>query len=217
MKRSLGLVAASLIAASCGSATSTAPTATTPTPTPSTYTLSGQVTSTTGAAIAGAAIRIADGANAGRSTSSDGNGTYTLTGLTVSGFTVNISAANYSSASTAVTLTSNQTVNVRLTPTPLFTASGTGNTVFDMPATVATLHVTGSYTGSSSNFIIWVGPAGSSCSVSVSSGCRLIVNVIIGTFGGNRPTYDGIVQTGGGGVVSISNSAGVAWSFTEVR
>jgi hypothetical protein len=100
---------------------------------------------------------------------------------------------------------------------PLFTRSGSGNTVFDMPSSVTKLHIVGNYTGSSSNFIIWVGPAGSSCSISGGSGCRLLVNVILGTFAGNSPTYDGIVQTGGGGTVSISLSAGVSWSLTEVR
>lgn len=100
---------------------------------------------------------------------------------------------------------------------PLFSVSGTGNTVFDMPAYVQKLHVTGTYNGSSSNFIIWVGPAASACGVSIGSGCRLLVNEIIGTFNGHTPTYDAIVQTGGGGTVSITNSSGVAWTLTEVQ
>lgn len=100
---------------------------------------------------------------------------------------------------------------------PLFTSTGVGNNVFTMPATVATLHITASYTGSSSNFIVWAGPVGSSCSVSVGSGCRLLVNVIIGTFGSNKPTYDSVIQTGGGGTVTVSQSDGVTWSMTEVR
>jgi len=48
--------------------------------------------------------------------------------------------------------------------------------------------------------------------------CRLLVNVIIGTSSlASSATYDNTVQTGGGGIVLISNSTGVSWSFTEVR
>jgi Carboxypeptidase regulatory-like domain len=89
----------------CGGTNSAAPT---PAPTQTTFTLSGQVTSSAGGAVSGATIRVVDGPNAGRSTSSDGNGTYSLTGLTQSGFTVNISATNYSATAIGVTLTSNQ-------------------------------------------------------------------------------------------------------------
>lgn len=111
MKRSLTLAAVALSFA-CGSSPTT-PSAT-PAPTPTTFTLSGQVTSTTGVVLVGATIRIADGPNANRSTSSDGNGNYSLSGLTQSGFTVSTSATNYATTSMGVTLTSNQTVNVQL-------------------------------------------------------------------------------------------------------
>ncbi len=100
----------------------------------------------------------------------------------------------------------------------LFTISGTGNTVFTMPDSVTTVRIVGTFTSGSSNFIVWVGPAGSACSVSVGGNCRLLVNVIIGTSSlASSTTYDGVVQTGGGGTVSILNSADVSWSFTEVR
>jgi hypothetical protein len=81
--------------------------------------------------------------------------------------------------------------------------SGAGNTVLDMPTRVARVRITGSFTGRSTNFIIKIGG-------------RLIVNELLGTSWPST-TYDGTHLTGGGGVTEITNSSGVAWSFTEVR
>jgi Bacterial Ig-like domain (group 1) len=93
------------------------------------------------------------------------------------------------------------------TPTPvpptLFTKSGTGNDVFDMPTSVARVRITGTFTGTSSNFIVRIGG-------------DLVVNVIIGTSQGLATMTTGVYLTSGG-VVAITNSDGVAWSFTEVR
>jgi hypothetical protein len=50
-------------------------------PTPTTYTLNGTVTATTGGPISGATVRILDGANAGRSTTTSSAGSYSFTGL----------------------------------------------------------------------------------------------------------------------------------------
>lgn len=85
----------------------------------------------------------------------------------------------------------------------IFRRNGSGDTVFDMPADVARIRVIGIYTGSSSNFIVKIGG-------------RLIVNELLGTFWG-QTRYDGTLLTGGGGVVAITNSSGVAWSFEEIR
>jgi hypothetical protein len=86
---------------------------------PTAFSLNGQVTdSATGAGIPGATVFIADGPNAGRSTRTDASGNYSLAELLQSGFTVNVSASNYVSQSTGVTLTSNQTLSLQLTPQP---------------------------------------------------------------------------------------------------
>jgi hypothetical protein len=85
----------------------------------------------------------------------------------------------------------------------LFHRSGTGDSVFDMPADVARVRIIGVYTGFSSNFIVRIGG-------------RLTVNELLGT-GWSQTRYDGTLLTGGGGVVSITNSSGVSWSFEEVR
>jgi hypothetical protein len=87
---------------------------------------------------------------------------------------------------------------------PAFTRSGTGNAAFDMPTDVARIRVTGTYTGHSSNFIIWVNN-------------QLIVNELLGT-GWPSTSYSGTHQLpAGGGVTRVENSTGVAWTITEVR
>jgi hypothetical protein len=74
-----------------------------------------------------------------------------------------------------------------------------------MPLDVARVHVVGTYAGHSSNFIAWINKPRT-----------LLVNELLGT-GWSSTVYDGTLLTGGGGVVSIEGSSGVAWSFTEVR
>jgi hypothetical protein len=93
---------------------------TTPSPaspsSPSTFSLTGQVTDTlTGAPVAGATVSIGDSVNTGKSTSTDGSGTYSFVGLQQAGFTVSVSANGFVPSSKGVTLTSNQTLSFPLT------------------------------------------------------------------------------------------------------
>ena len=117
MVRRRAVVLAAVLAASCGS--STAPTTPPPVVTPPpTFTLSGTVTSTaTGAGISGATVRVIDGPNANRSTTTSSTGEYSLTGLLASGMTVNASATNYVAQSLAVTFTASQVMPFFLAPT----------------------------------------------------------------------------------------------------
>lgn len=115
----------------------------------------------------------------------------------------------------AITACNNDTPVTPSPPPPPWTQSGTGDSVFVMPD-IPTVRITASFPGSSSNFIVWVGPAGAGCSVTIAAGCRLLVNELLGTFFGST-TYAGTVQTGGGGHVAITNSSGVAWTLTEAR
>jgi hypothetical protein len=100
----------------CGGSSPAAPSTPAAPPAPTTFSLSGQVTSTAGGPISGATVRIGDGPNANRSTISDASGNYSLGALTSSGFTVFVSASNYGPQSLPVSLTTNQTMNVALTP-----------------------------------------------------------------------------------------------------
>lgn len=85
---------------------------------------------------------------------------------------------------------------------PLFTMAGTGDTVFTMPTSVARVRIVADYTRNSSNFIVKVGG-------------RLVVNELIGT-GWGTTHFEGTYAVVGG-QTEITNSSGVAWSFTEVR
>jgi len=209
MKRLPALLAICLWIAGCGSS-STSPTATPP-PTATgsagtTFTLSGSVMSSNGVMVIGATVQVADGPNAGKSTTTSSSGSYSIAGLVPSGMTVSASATNYTAISKPVTVTGAQTLDFQLTATPFFVVSGTGNTVFDLPTTVARVRIVGTYTGSSSNFIVVIGG-------------HLVVNEIIGTskeYASISTVSDGIYSTTGG-IVEIMNSSGVEWTIAELR
>lgn len=206
MKRVVTALSLALLVSACGSDSATAPTPA-PTPTPpvaTTYNLTGTVSSTTGGGIAGATVRILDGANAGKSTTANAAGIYSFAGLAVAGQSVNASATNYSAVSKGVSTTSNQVLDFQLAPIPLFSRSGVGDSVFDMPTTVSRVRITASPSTSCQNFVVKV--AG-----------RLIVNVILGTCSvADTRTHDGTYLVSGG-VTEVQISSGVSWTFTEVR
>jgi hypothetical protein len=203
MKRLIVLVA--LFAAGCGSS-STAPTAppvVTP-PVAQTFTLNGTVTSTTGGPVSGALVRVVDGANAGKSTTTTSGGAYSLAGLAVAGQTVNASATNYVATSKGVSTTSNQTLDFQLAPTPIFTQSGVGDNVFSIPSTVSKVRIQGTPSTACQNFVVKINGS-------------LVVNVILGTCSvADTKTHDGTYLISGG-TVQITISSGVSWNFTEVR
>jgi HYDIN/CFA65/VesB family protein len=89
--------------------------------------------------------------------------------------------------------------------TPVWTQSGTGDKVFDMPTTVARVRIQAAPTTNCQNFVVLI--AGAST-----------VNVILGTCeAAAAPSLDGTYLTGGGGAVSITISTGITWTFTEIR
>lgn len=90
---------------------------------------------------------------------------------------------------------------------PIYRATGSGNQVIDgMPSYVTRVRVTGSFSGSCQNFVIYVNN-------------RLIVNEILGTCSvASGPTYDGTHQLpSGAGSIRSEISTGVLWTVTEVR
>jgi hypothetical protein len=89
---------------------------------------------------------------------------------------------------------------------PLFSRSGVGDTVFDMPASVARVRIQAAPTTNCQNFIVRIG------------GRASIVNVILGTCSvADAPSLDSTYLTGGGGVVEITKATGVRWTIEEVR
>lgn len=90
------------------------------------------------------------------------------------------------------------------TPAPapvMWTMSGTGNTVFDMPTSVSRVRIQGTWTQQdTSNFIVYVRG-------------RLVVNEVLRT----SITYDGTHLVTGGGLVEIVSSNQIRWTFTQTQ
>jgi hypothetical protein len=167
--------------------------------------------------------------------SNSGNATLTYTSLNCSGGT---GSTGFTATPTSGTIAAGgtQTVSVRFSPTigqfyscvlsvvgdqtsggaainisgtginntPLFTKSGTGANVFDMPTSVTRVRIFGDYGGSCENFIIKIAT-------------RLVVNEILGSCSvASGRHFDGTFLTTGG-VVEVTNSTGISWTFVEVR
>lgn len=225
MKRLL-IACVGLLAVSCGSSSTTTPTPT-PTATPTRIiTVSGNL-AFGNVNIGSSADRTFTVNNSGNATltftslsCAGGTGTagYTATPTTGtiaagSTITINVHFAPTTAGflSCVLSVVGDQTsggaaINVSGTgvnPNPIFTVSGTGNNVFDMPTYVTRVHIVGRLlSGSSSNFIVNI--AG-----------RLVVNDLLGNSFGTLVS-DGTYVTTGGTVV-ITNSTNVGWTFTEVR
>src|SRR3982751_5572840 len=83
-----------LLVSSCGGGNSSPTTPSQAPSTPTTVSLSGRVTETVGSTsfpIEGATLSFADGSNAGKTTTTNGNGDYQFSALQKGGFTVNVS------------------------------------------------------------------------------------------------------------------------------
>ncbi len=116
-----------------------------------------------------------------------------------------VALAGCGGGSDSPTSSSPPSITTTTTLPALWSRAGVGDTVFDMPRYVARVHVTGSYAGHASNFIVWIDKPRT-----------LLVNELLGV-GFGQPVYSGTLLTDGGGVVSVEKSSGVEWSFTEVR
>ncbi len=197
----LALLCLSGFVVACNGDKSPSPTAPS-TPTPTTVSLTGNVSAVGGAKLGGATVRIFDGVNAGKSTSTDGSGAYRFDGLTSGNGNLVATADGYDESRAGVVINGTNTLNFTLRTTVPWSRSGSGNTVFDMPTYITRVHIIGDYGGRTSNFIIWIGG-------------RLIVNELVGTDWG-EVHYEG-THAVTGGTVEVKNSNGVSWSITEER
>jgi hypothetical protein len=83
----------------------------------------------------------------------------------------------------------------------LFSKSGRGDDVFDLPPDPGPMHIHAAYSGDSSNFIVYLNG-------------RPWINEVIGTQW-DSTVYDGTLLPHGGTTVEITDSSGVSWSFAE--
>jgi hypothetical protein len=157
--------------------------------------------------VSNAALSITDGANAGRSTTTDGAGNYRFTALTPGTFTISLTGAGYISTTQSVTLgNADKVQNLFMDPVPLpiFTRSGTGANVLNIPTTVTRIRIQATYPGSCENFIVHINGRG-------------VVNEILGTCSvASGRTFDGTFVTTGG-LAEVLFSTNISWTFTEVR
>ncbi|HWI16642.1 MAG TPA: carboxypeptidase regulatory-like domain-containing protein [Vicinamibacterales bacterium] len=176
--------------------TPTTPTAVTP-PASVAVSVAGVVTNAdTGRPVGGATVTIG-----GRSATTDGNGYYSISGVTSGSATMTVTASGFNNSTEGVTV---QTIDTRIDRrlAPLWVRSGTGNTVFDMPSYVSRVRIQGTWAQrDTSNFIVYV------------SG-RLVVNEILRT----SITYDGThIVPSGNRVVEITSSSAISWTFTQIQ
>lgn len=209
------LVSATILSAlilGCGKNNPSTPTPTTTTTTvpqqPTLYTITGTVTGAGAGPLGNASVRVDGGASAGMVANTDGAGRYTLNGLRFEGFTITASAPGYLPSSRGSMLTSGvttATANFTLLPEAIFSRSGTGDTVFDIPSHVTRVRIQATYPGFCQNFAVQI--AG-----------RLVVNVILGTCSvADARIFDGTYLITGGGTVQITIATGVNWTVSEVR
>jgi ribosomal protein S28E/S33 len=215
MKRTA--VALCLFLIGCGGSTPTSPSVTpTPTPTPApspapppsptTASLTGTVT-VTGSTVrlSNVIVRVLDGPNAGRTATTDTQGAYRFDGLTIANMNLSASQAGWDEARAGVYVDGTNTLNFTIRTTAPWTKVGSGDDIWSKPSWVTRVRVHGSYTGYSSNFIMWCGT-------------QLVVNELLGA-GWSSTTYDGTLQldTRCGADMRSEKSSGVSWSVTEVR
>jgi hypothetical protein len=88
-------------------------------PTPTSFALTGQVVNAaTASGIVGASVEITDGPNFGRVATTGGEGRYSLTGVSMGGFTLRARAQGYQENSQAVTLNTDKVINFGMTAVP---------------------------------------------------------------------------------------------------
>ena len=177
----------------------------TPAPAPTSVALTGTVTVTnTSVRLDGATIRILDGPNAGRTATTSGGGTYRFDGLTPGNANLSATAATWDESRAGVFIDGTNTLSFTIRTISPFVKNGGGNDVFTKPLWVTRVAVHGYFGGSSSNFVLW-------CDT------QLVVNEIIGSFGGRSQFYDGTHSVPSCREMRTEISNGVQWSVTEVR
>ena len=176
---------------------------------PSTVSLVGSVRAQDGAVLSGATVRIAGGSNAGRFTLTNDSGEYRFDELAAGNGSVSAVADGYDSVITSTYIDGATPLDFTLRTNAPWSQAGTGSAVVDMPKYIKAVHVVGSYTGVTSNFIVRVGHC-------------VLVEDQLGT-GARRTISDGTypvtpaLTPSSGSVEIIVDSPDVSWSITEDR
>jgi hypothetical protein len=193
-----------LLAAACSDVPTT-PTAAGPGPQQTlppdlTANLIGTVSGASGVRLAGATVVVLDGLSAGQSTTTNANGEYRFDKLPKTNANFAAAASNYIEDRRGTAVDGVNRLDFVLEPTPLFSRSGIGNDVFDLPPGITRIRVFGRWTQTgTSTFTVRVGG-------------RAVLNENLRTI----VTYEGTHLTVGG-TVEITNATNIVWTITEVR
>jgi hypothetical protein len=162
--------------------------------------LTGTVSSASGIRIANASVTVLDGLGAGRNTTTNANGEYRFEKLPKTNANFAAVASNFIEDRRGTDVNGANRLDFVLEPTPLFSRSGVGNEVFDLPPGITRLRVNGRWnqTGTST--------------FQVRVGGRQILSENLRTI----PVYEGTHLTVGG-TVEIINSTNIIWTITEER
>jgi len=97
---------------------------------------------------------------------------------------------------------------ITLSVPPPWSQSGVGDNVFTMPTYVTRTRIDAMFSGFCQNFI-----------ARINTQATTLVNVIIGTCSSadTRSPFSGTYSINNGGTVTITNSTGVNWMFTQLR
>ena len=153
--------------------------------------------------IGNAVVTILDGPAAGRTAITDGAGAYRFENVPFGGMSLSAVLAPFAEDRNGVTHNGTATLDFNLTA-PVFTVTGTGDTVFDKPFWVSRIQIRGLYSGRSSNWIVYCGN-------------NLIVNELVGSSWGNGGITGTYLVPASCTPFQIRSSSGVNWTFTEVR
>lgn len=212
MVHRIGVIALVVAVSACGGKSPTAPTTTPPPatqpppapPAPTLVSMTGIVQAVGGARLSGATVTILDGANAGRTTTTNSNGEFVFGDLQRGDANLSARAPNYDEVRGGFNIDGTRNPTFTLKTTVPWSRSGTGANVLDMPTYIERVRIVGTYRGRCENFVIWIGR-------------DLVVNDILGTCSvADSANYDGTHQVTGG-VVRVEESTAIAWSITEVR
>jgi len=179
---------------------------------PSAVSLAGTVTAQDGARLSSASVRVVDGVNAGRSTTTNNEGEYRFDDLIPGIGNVTAAADSYDPVTASSRMDGTVPLNFTLCTSAPWSTAGIGSAVFDMPSYVTRVHIVGVNTGVAADFMGRVG----ACTIvddrlgvgqfrTVSDGSYLV------TEAGNPPPPPPTR------LVKIVGSAGLSWSITEDR
>jgi hypothetical protein len=182
-----------------------------------TFTLSGLVSeeNSGGRAVAGAIIQVVDGPNAGKSSSTDGNGSYSLTDLAAGSFSIRATANGYNAAERAVTVAEDTRLDLRLLRTTVSPAPAPSPPSSPSPSACAytVAPSTNSMNFRGGSFTAAISRTAGSCSWQASSDASWIT-FPGGTSGNSSATlsYSVVINASVFGTPSRNGSITISWA-----